>query len=94
MARVCARRAAGIAAGAYLDERDYGKPGSSAYDRLRNLCEIPDISPRIRQAAERLLIRVTPEHALPVQADLIAEAHWLAEFLLIGEEGVDRPGEY
>ena len=93
MARVCARRAAGFAAGAYLDERKYGKTGSSAYDQLRHLCEIPDISPRVRQAAEYLLIHVTPEHALPVQADLIAEARWLAEFLIFGEQGADRLGD-
>ena len=87
MARVCARRAAGIAAGVYLEKRQVAQFSPSAYDRLKILCEIPALPERARQAAEILLLRVTPEHDLPVQVDLVAEAHWLAEYLI--SEGSD-----
>lgn len=82
MARVCARRAAGLAVGAYFRRRGIPSPGPSAYDSLRRLATLPDIPEPVRQVAEHFLVRVTPEHALPVQADLIAEARWLAAQLL------------
>jgi hypothetical protein len=83
MARVCARRAAGIAAGVYLQKHGVLKPGASAYDRLKMLYEIADLTENVRLAVDHLLIRVTPEHNLPMPADLIAEARWLAEYLLM-----------
>jgi hypothetical protein len=82
MARVCARRAAGAAAGEYLQRRGLALRTPSAYDRLRFLRELPGVSPRAAQAAERLLARVTPEYTLPVEADLIAEARQLRQELL------------
>jgi hypothetical protein len=91
MARVCARRAAGIAAGVYLEKHGGSQPGASAYDRLRMLYEIANLSEQARQAVDHLLIRVTPEHSLPIPADLIAEARWLAQYLLM--DGSDpHPG--
>lgn len=80
-ARVCARRAAGAAAGAYLEQRGDDLRSPSAYDRLRRLCELPDASPTVRQAAENLLLRVTPEYTLPVEADLLADARRLRQEL-------------
>jgi hypothetical protein len=82
MARVCARRAAGALVGEYLRRQDINLPTPSAHDRLRFLSDLPDISPRARQAAGHLLARVTPEFTLPVEADLIAEAQTLRRELL------------
>jgi len=81
-ARVCARRAAGIAAGEYLNNNGFPDPGPSAYDRLKYLCEIDQIPNEVSQVASHFLIRVTPEHILPMDIDLISEARWLIEKLL------------
>ena len=81
-ARVCARRAAGIAVGEYLKNNGVPDPGQSAYDRLKYLCEIDHIPNEISQVASHFLIRVTPDHTLPPDIDLISEARWLIEKLL------------
>lgn len=77
MARVCARRAAGIAIGNYLKRKGYPDPGKSAYDRLRILCDLPDTPEDLRQVALHFLIKVTPDYKLPLDVDLISEARWL-----------------
>jgi hypothetical protein len=77
MARVCARRAAGILIGQYIQENDLPQAGPSAYDRLKYLASQPDLPSKVREVAEHFLVRITPEHDLPVEADLIAEARWL-----------------
>lgn len=79
MARVCARRAAGHVLTEYYTRRDLPFVGPSAYDHLKTLEELPDVPERVRQVARHFLVRITPEHTLPVEADLIAEARWLAE---------------
>jgi len=81
-ARVCARRAAGIAAGEYLKQSGAPDPGPSAYDRLRYLLELTGLSPHLREITSHLLERVTEEFTLPVEADLIADARSLAAELL------------
>jgi hypothetical protein len=94
MARVCARRAVGIAAGVYLENHQVSPFSPSAYDRIKLLCEITSLSERARRAAESLLLRVTPEHDLPIPVDLVAEARWLSDYL-IGEgsdSGTTKPG--
>ncbi|MBN1148764.1 MAG: hypothetical protein JXA78_16000 [Anaerolineales bacterium] len=82
MARVCARRAAGAVIGEYMLRRGLPNPGSGAYDRIRCLTDLPDAPAEARQVAAHLLLRVTPEYRLPIEADLIAEARWLKETLL------------
>lgn len=82
MARVCARRAAGIIIGEYFRRRGGNQPGPSAYDRLKFLRSQPDISNQIREVSDHFLLRITPEHELPVEADLIAEVRWLKRQLL------------
>lgn len=81
-ARVCARRAAGIAIGEYFRRQGVHFPDPSAVARLRYLQNIPGISPAIQRSAGLLLLRVTPAYTLPVEADLIAEARLLAKELL------------
>lgn len=82
MARVCARRAAGAATGEYFRRRGIPLDSPSAYDLLRYLDGRDDTPPLARQAAGRLLQRLTPEFTLPVEADLIAEARVLRQELL------------
>lgn len=83
MARVCARRAAGHVLSEYYTRRGLPFFGPSAYDHLKSLVELPDVSERVREVAGHFLVRITTEHILPIEADLIAEARWLADTLLI-----------
>jgi HEPN domain-containing protein len=81
-ARVCARRAAGIAAREYLIRQGIRPPSASAYDLLNLLKEDPRLSPELRRIADHLTLRVTEEFKLPVDADLIAEARYFCDELL------------
>lgn len=81
-ARVCARRAAGIAAREYLSRHGQQPRTSSAYDLLRLVAEDPAIPQGVRDSASRLTLRVDEEFKLPVGLDLIAEARALCDALL------------
>ena len=81
-ARVCARRAAGIAIREYLTRRGIRHPSVSAYDLLNLLKEDPRLSPHLKMIADHLTLRVTEEFKLPVDADLVAEARKFCEELL------------
>jgi HEPN domain-containing protein len=81
-ARVCARRAAGIAVREYLLRQGIRPPSVSAYDLLNMIKEHPDLSSDLRQIADHLTLRVTEEFKLPVNADLVAEARTFCEELL------------
>jgi hypothetical protein len=80
-ARVCARRAAGEAVREFLLLKGQAVPGPSAYELLAFLLELPDIPHEVRQTAERLLTRVDQSFQLPLEADLLADAAWLAQAL-------------
>jgi uncharacterized protein (UPF0147 family) len=75
-ARVCARRATGLALRAFFEIGDEGV-NTSVIPLLQRLRDSQDVPEAIRRVAEHLLTRVTPEFTLPFQADLIAEARWL-----------------
>lgn len=81
-ARVCARRAAGIAIREYLTRRGVRPPSVSAYDLLNLLKDDPPLSPDLRLIAEHLTVRVTEEFKLPVDVDLVEEAKRFCEELL------------
>jgi HEPN domain-containing protein len=81
-ARVCARRAAGIAVREYLGRQGIRPPSVSAYDLLNLLKGDPDLSSDLRQIADHLTLRVNEEFKLPVNADLVAEARIFCEELL------------
>jgi hypothetical protein len=86
MARVCARRAAGIVIGEYLLRRGYIKPGPSAYDRLSLFNSLPDVDNQLKIIASHFLLKVNIDRSLPINADLVSEVQWLME-QLIGESG-------
>jgi hypothetical protein len=83
-ARVCARRAAGIAIREYLARQGIRPPSASAYDLLNLLKEDPRLAgrPDLQLIADHLTLRVTEEFKLPVNADLVVEARKFCEELL------------
>jgi len=81
-ARVCARRAAGIAARDYLTRNGTQVPNMSAYDLLNLLKEDTNLSPDMQLIVDHLTVRVTEDFELPIDADLIAEARVLCDYLL------------
>ena len=81
-ARVCARRAAGIAIREYYARRGQAVRTPSAYELLHLLTEEPHLSPDLKQAAVYLTLRVNEEFKLPVEVDLLNEARKLCDALL------------
>lgn len=81
-ARVCARRAAGIAIREYFNRKGRQVSGSSAYDLLNSLVESPDISPELKQIASHLTLRVSEDFTLPAGIDLVEESLQLCNALL------------
>lgn len=81
-ARVCARRAAGIALREYFKRRDIQVASPSAYDLLNILLEMDDLPADLRQSAGYLTLRVNEQFKLPVDVDLVKEAQTLSERLL------------
>ena len=81
-ARVCARRAAGIAVREYLTRRGIRPPSTSAYDLLNLLKDNPLLAPDLKQIADHLTLRVTEEFKLPIDADLVREARTFCDELL------------
>ena len=84
-ARVCARRAAGLAArdylnlhGIMLDNAGQNRLRSaSAYQALQALAGLAELAPELINAAQNLTSRVSPEFQLPKGIDLIDEAQKL-----------------
>jgi HEPN domain-containing protein len=81
-ARVCARRAAGIAARQYFARRGETIRTPSAYDLLNKLAQDRQVSSDLRQSANYLTLRVNEEFKLPLEVDIIAEARKLCQGLL------------
>jgi hypothetical protein len=80
-ARVCARRAAGIVIGRYLDIRNVSHTNASAYDLLKYLLEDESQPPRVHELINHFLVRIDTDHHLPIDADLIQDARWLDRLL-------------
>jgi HEPN domain-containing protein len=81
-ARVCARRAAGIAIRDYLVRNGIRPPSRSAHDLLNLIKESAPLPPDLERVADHLTLRVTEEFKLPVEADLIAESKALCDWLM------------
>lgn len=81
-ARVCARRAAGIAIREHLTRRGIRPPSTSAYDLLNLIKNDPFLPPHLKQTADHLTVRVTEEFKLPMDVDLVAEARDFCSELL------------
>lgn len=83
--RVCARRAAGYIAGEYINRRGLNFTSESALERLRYLYASEETAQEAQNTINRFLVHVTPEHELPMEADLVEDVHLLA-LQLLGEE--------
>jgi hypothetical protein len=81
-ARVCARRAAGIAIREYFTRQGTHIPGTSAYDLLNLLKGDPLLPSDLKLFTDHLTVRVTEEFKLPIEADLIAEARILCSWAI------------
>lgn len=81
-ARVCARRAAGIAIRDYYTRKATPHPSRSAHDLLNLIKDEPLLPPDLKLVADHLTLRVTEEFKLPIDADLVAEARALCDWLL------------
>ena len=82
-ARVCARRAAGIAIREYLRRQGIRPASMSAFDLLNQIKQDPQLPPGLQEIADHLTLRVNEDFKLPVDADLIAGARKLCHELLI-----------
>ncbi len=81
-ARVCARRAAGIAAREYFRRQGKTIRTPNAYDLLTSLAREEGLPPGLRHAAVLLTIPVDGDFKLPGEVDLIAEAKFFCQKLL------------
>ncbi len=79
-ARVCARRAAGLAVAPFLEKQGLAIP-ADAYERIVLFSTQPGISLRLRQIATHLLMQVDQSFRLPPEIDLIAEVRQLVREL-------------
>lgn len=88
-ARVCARRAAGIAVREFLSRQGTRLPTVSSIDLLASFQQQPGTPADVRAILAHLLERVDADHHLPPEIDLISETYRLAArlgFQLSGDE--------
>jgi len=80
-ARVCARRAAGTAAGQFLIEKGVGDSEDNAVQSLIRLSTMDILPDRVQTAARCLVMRVDESNNLPQEVDLIQEAGIVIQFV-------------
>jgi hypothetical protein len=81
-ARVCARRAAGLATAVYYEKCMHVPAGKSAYDLIKWIGNRDELDLSVRAAAQRLIQKVTPDHTLPHQQDPLTDARLLISSIL------------
>lgn len=81
-ARVCARRAAGIAVREYASRQGRTSASASVMDLFKELELDPALSPSLRTTLEHLSRRVDTSFQLPPGMDLLQEARRLCDALL------------
>jgi hypothetical protein len=89
MARVCARRAAGIAIGHCLDESRRSGWAADAVHRLRSVEGDGTFPESVRQAARRLTARVREDFTSPFQENPLDDAHIIVTHCM--QEEAHRP---
>ena len=73
-ARVCARRAAGLAIRVHFEEQEESIPTTNAFRILKWFADQPHFSDELRGAANRLTVHVTQDHKLPHREDPLEDA--------------------
>ena len=81
-ARVCSRRAVGIAARLYLNAHGIQVGSASVLNLLDRLIEEPSVDDNVRRLARLFALKVDTEFRLPAGVDLVAEAANLCGELL------------
>jgi len=82
-ARVCARRAAGVALREHFRRKGQEIRNPSAYDLLQRFAALPENPAPLRQFALRLTLRVNESFQLPPEIDLLEDARLLCQALLL-----------
>jgi hypothetical protein len=86
MARVCARRAAGAALTWY--QTIHARPWrTDAMRQLAGAAAEPAFPVAVREAAARLVAKITPEFAYPPGADALADAQTVIDHVLVAVGG-------
>jgi len=80
-ARVCARRAAGLAIKAWYQARAGGLWGGDALTQLRRLQAEAAVPDGVRAAAGRLTTTVDGDHALPFADDPLVDAGLIIDYV-------------
>ena len=81
-ARVHARRAAGWAIRVWCERHDCSKKGQSAFAYLQGVSVDPSIPKYVREAAANLVLRITVNHELPVETDILDDARLVATYFV------------
>jgi len=83
MARVCARRAAGIVIGEYLSRQGNTNLSNSTIERISIFVTLPGMDDNNRDIARHFLLKVNADRNLPNDVDLISDNQWLVMNLLL-----------
>jgi hypothetical protein len=86
MARVCARRAAGIIIGEYFRRNGIDDLNKSAYKRLLFFASLSGEDQQYKEVASHCLLKVGSDRRLPIKVDLLEEVVWLKNSLLVDEK--------
>jgi hypothetical protein len=82
MSRVCARRAAGVAIAYWLQFNDRPNWRADAMSRIRHLEADPSFPLDVREAAMRLMARITPQFTPQYPTDPIEDSGVIVRHLL------------
>jgi hypothetical protein len=85
MARVCARRAAGVIIGEYLSRHGHSKLTHSAYDRITLFNRLPEVDQELKDITQHFLLKVNKYYEFANDLDLIKDARILKKALLTNE---------
>lgn len=89
--RVCARRAAGAALEWYATAYPGAVKGSDALSRLKYVSEEPTFPADVREAAQKLITRITDRFQYPFSTDPVADAEIITGyFIRIMDAGAPR----
>ncbi len=81
LARVCARRAVSIAMHQWVNQQDKATSQGDAIHQLRTIQKHPTFPLPIKEAAQRLLTKVTEQQQLPITTDPITDARIILDHL-------------
>ncbi len=82
MARVCARRAAGVAITFWLESHPGVRWGMDAMSQLRALQADESFPPEVRSAATRLTTKVTEQFTSPFSTHPVDDARVIVDYFL------------